>query len=35
MKRVESLEKSALLIEGVTQTTENETKEQKGGFLGV
>ena len=28
-------EKASLLIEGVTQTIENETKEQRSGFLGV
>ena len=35
MKIVKSLEKSGLLIKGVSQTVENEAKEQKGGFLGM
>lgn len=35
MKIVESLEESGLLIKSVTQTTENDTKKQKGRFLGV
>ena len=35
MKIVESLEDSVLLIKSVTQTIENETKEQRGGFLGM
>ena len=35
MKIVKSLEKSGLLIKGVSQTNKNETKEQKGGFLGM
>ena len=29
------IENSGLLIKGVTQTTENETKEQRGGFLSM
>ena len=35
MKIVKSLEDSGLLIKGVTQTIEGETKEKKGGFLGM
>ena len=35
MKIVKSLEKSGLLIKSVSQTNKNETKEQKGGFLGM
>ena len=33
MKTVESLEDSGLLIKGVTQTIENETKNKKVDFL--
>ena len=33
MKIVKSLQEFSLLIKGFSQTTENETKEQKGGFL--
>ena len=33
MKIVQALEDSNILLEGVTKTIENETKEQKGGFL--
>ena len=33
MKIVKSLEKSGLLINGISDTIKNETKEQKGGFL--
>ena len=32
MKIVKSLEKSGLLINGISDTIKNETKEQKGGF---
>ena len=32
MKIVECLEDSGLLMKGITQTIENETKERKGGF---
>ena len=32
---VKSLEKSGLLIKGISETVENEVKEQKGGFLGM
>lgn len=35
MKTVKSLRDSGLLTEGVTQTTENESKEQRDGFLGM
>ena len=35
MKIVKSLEDSRLLIKCITQTTENETKEQRSGFLSV
>ena len=34
MKIVKYLEKSGLLIKDVSETVENEVKEQKGGFLG-
>ena len=30
---IKSLEVSGLLLKGVTETIQNETKEQKGGFL--
>ena len=32
---VKSLEGSGLLLEGVTETVQNEVKEQKGGFLSM
>ena len=35
IKIVKSLEDSSSLIKGVTQTIENETEEQRGGFLGM
>ena len=35
MKIVEALENSSILLKGVTKTIENETKEQRGGFLGM
>ena len=35
MKIIQSLEKSGLLIKGVSETIKNETNEQKGGFLGM
>ena len=35
MKRVKSLEESGLLIKGVSETIQNEAKEQKGWFLGM
>ena len=35
MKIIEALENSVVLLKGVTKTIENETKEQRGGFLGM
>ena len=35
MKIVQALEDSNILLKGVTETIKNETKEQKGGFLGT
>ena len=35
MKIVETLENSGILLKGVSKTIENETKEQKGGFLSM
>ena len=35
IKIVKSLEDSSLLFKGVTETVQNETKEQKGGFLSI
>ena len=35
MKFVQALEDSNILLKGVTKTITNETKEQKGGFLGM
>ena len=35
MKIIESLESSGILLKGVKKTIENETKEQRGGFLSV
>ena len=35
IKIVKSLEDSALLLKGVTETVQNEVKEQKGGFLSM
>ena len=35
MKIVQALEDSNILLEGVTKTIENETKNQKGGFLSM
>ena len=32
---IEALENSGILLKGVTKTIENETKEQRGGFLGM
>ena len=32
---VKSFEESGLLIKGVNEAIENESKEQKGGFLGI
>ena len=33
MKIVQALQDSNIILNGVTKTVENETKEQKGGFL--
>ena len=33
MKMVKSLKESGLLLKRISETTKNETKEQKGGFL--
>ena len=35
IKIVKSLEDSGLLLEGFTETVQNEVKEQKGGFLSM
>ena len=35
MKIIEALENSGILFKGVSKTIENETKEQRGGFLGM
>ena len=35
MKIIEALENSSILLKGVSKTIENETKEQRGGFLGM
>ena len=35
MKIVQTLEDSNILSKGVTETTKNETKEQKGAFLSM
>ena len=35
LKVIKSLKESFLLIKGVSRTIKNETKEQKGGFLGM
>ena len=35
IKIVKSLEDSGLLLKGVTETVQNEVKQQKGGFLGM
>ena len=35
IKIVKSLEYSGLLVKGVTETVQNEVKEQKGGFLSM
>ena len=32
MKIIKALENSGILLKGVTKTSENETKEQRGGF---
>ena len=33
MKIIEALENTGILLKGVSKTIENETKEQRGGFL--
>ena len=35
IKIIEALENSVILFKGVTKTTENETKEQRGRFLSM
>ena len=35
IKIIEALENSCILLKGVTKTIENETKEQRGGFLSM
>ena len=35
MKSFQALEDSKILLKGITKTIENETKEQKAGFLGM
>ena len=35
IKILKSLEDSGLLLKGVTETVQNEAKEQKGGFLSM
>ena len=35
MKIIEALENSGILLKGISKTIENETKEQRGGFLSV
>ena len=35
MKIIEALENSGILLKGVTKTIENETKEQREGFLSM
>ena len=35
MKIVKSLDKSSLLVEGVSKSIKNKAKEQKGGLLGM
>ena len=35
MKIVQAREDSNILLKGITKTIENETKEQKGGYLGM
>ena len=35
IKIVKSLEDSGLLLKGITETIQNEVKEQKGGFLSM
>ena len=35
MKIIEALENSGILLKGISKTIKNETKEQRGGFLGM
>ena len=35
MKVIEALENSGILLKGISKTIENETKEQRGGFLSM
>ena len=35
MKHFQALEDSNILLKGVSETIKNETKEEKGGFLGM
>ena len=35
MKIIKSLEESGLLIKGISKTTKNEAKEQKGGLISI
>ena len=35
IKKVKLLENSGLLLKGITESAQNETKEQKGGFLSM
>ena len=35
MKIIEALENSGILLKGVSKTIQNETKEQRGGFLSM
>ena len=35
IKIVKSLEDSGLLLKGITESVQNEIKEQKGGFLSI
>ena len=35
IKIIEALENSCILLKGMTKTIENETKEQRGGFLSM
>ena len=35
MKKVKSLQDSGLLLKGVSETIQNEVKEQKGGFISM
>ena len=35
MKIIEALENSGILLKGVSKTTKNESKEQRGGFLSM